>query len=158
MAAPFTIVNAIHNFVNAIHKIFRKNFGQAFAPRKHGRRLQNWKISIFDKKKIFLKWFFLPKIQFFFDILWMAFTNCEWHSQNPDCEWDRPPPGVTILVTAWPIGHASALRPPVISLFILHFVSRLFIYFQNISFFCKLIRFGRQFWKKTKAHCKGLEH
>jgi hypothetical protein len=26
MAAPFTIVNAIHNFVNAIHKIFRKNF------------------------------------------------------------------------------------------------------------------------------------
>jgi hypothetical protein len=24
----------------------------------------------------------------------MAFTNCEWHSQNPDCEWDRPPPAL----------------------------------------------------------------
>ena len=40
-ADRFTIVNAIHNFVNAIHKNFSKNYGQACAPRKSGRKLQD---------------------------------------------------------------------------------------------------------------------
>ena len=72
-------------------------------------------------ESIWIQWFFQQKFKIFLDILWMVYTYCEWHSQNPDCEWDRPSPGICsvsafvvfrhlfFFVSGWNSGAAKRL-------------------------------------------------